>query len=162
MDSASAVGDCRPRCGDCICHGGTRQSRLEGINDRGPYLDDEYRHHRKRPVDRNRSSLCLALWSGDYLLAEFLGSKEVSMAHLGPGIRFSWVWPPGKGPNTSDFFLCDRLGSPLAGERLADSFASCALCCNRHYARDCRYLGHSVSAYHGNGGRDGQMVRSVR
>ena len=76
----------------------------------------------------------------------FWVQKEISVAHLDPGISFSWVWSAGKGPNTLGIFLCDRPGSPLSGERLAAAFSSCALCCGCRHAWDRGGMGHSVSA----------------
>src|SRR6266516_4928553 len=119
MDSASAVGACRARGGHCICHHCAPKSWPERIDRCGPNLDDKHRDDRERPLDRNRSALCLALWSGNYFLAQLLGSKEVALAYLDPGIDFPWHRAAGEGSDAARVFLRDRARRALACERLA-------------------------------------------
>jgi len=86
------------------------------------------------------STIAALIWmtnigmSGDYLLAELLGAKEISVAHLASGIHFSWAWSAGKGPDAPRIFLCDRACRPLACKRLAAASSSCALCRTGHHA----------------------------
>src|SRR6266566_3730114 len=126
MDSPPALGGCSARGGHCICHGCAPQSWPAWIDNRGTHLDDEYRHHRKRPVNRDRSTLCFPMRSGDHLLAKLLDSNEIRMAHLDSGIHFSWAWPPHERSNTSGIFLRDR-----ASRLMADEARSCFWLGNR-------------------------------
>src|SRR5439155_23355611 len=106
MDGALAVGGCCARGGDCACHRGPRQSRPTRVDHRGSHLDDQHWNDRKRPINLNRGALYLALWSGDYFLAELFG--EISMAHLGFVMRFSRPWTFGEMFYSPRIFLCDR------------------------------------------------------
>ena len=162
MDSPPALGGCSARGGRCICHGCAPQSWPAWIDNRGTHLDDEYRHHRKRPVNRDRSTLCFPMRSGDHLLSKLLDSNEIRMAHLDSGIHFSWAWPPHERSNTSGIFLRDRASRLMADEELAASLSSCAFRCGRHYACHLRRLGHSLCQEHRHPRGGVEMVDSIQ
>src|SRR6266478_1537597 len=161
MDSASAICACRARRGHGICHYCAPESWPERIDRCGPNLDDKHWDDRERPLDRNRSALCLALWSGNYFLAQLLGSKEVALAHLDPGIDFPWHRAAGKGADAPRVFLRDRARRALACERLAASLSSRALCRAYSHAGHPRSVGHSFSATYDDGCGARLVVSSI-
>src|SRR5262249_48533923 len=140
----------------CTC-----QPRCEGIDHRSYDLADEYRHHRERPVNRDRGIVRVTLWPGDYLLAEFLPSKEVAVAHLASGICFSRAWSADKRADAPNIFLRDCACRFGWLERLASSCSACAFCRARPHDWDCGGMGNSVRPEHGIAGCDRKMVRSV-
>src|SRR6266513_374809 len=162
MDSPPALSARRARGGHCICNSCARQSWPKRIDNRSTHLDDEYRHHRKRPVNRDRSALCFPMRSCDHLLVKLLDSKEIRMAHLDSCIHFSWAWLPRERSYASRIFLWDRAGRALADEELATSLSSCALRRAHHHACHLCGLGHSLCQEHGHAGRGIEMVDSIR
>src|ERR1700751_1168921 len=121
MDGPLAFSACCARSGDCLCHRRARESRSQGISDLSSDLVDEYRHDRKRPLDRDRGALRFALRARHHFLVELLDSKEIRVAHLDSWLDFSRAWHAHERAHASCIFLCDCAGRPLEGKELAIS-----------------------------------------
>src|SRR6266480_3169395 len=148
MDSPAAVRAFRTYGRNRICYGRARQSRLQRIDNRGPHLADEYRHDRKRSLDRNRRALRFPLRSRDYFLVGLCLAKKIPMAHLVANVDLPRAGLVGERPAPSRIFLWNRLRRPVANEELAFACPSRALHRARDYVRNFRSLGDSVSPEH--------------
>src|SRR5947199_30405 len=109
MDSPAAVRAFRTYGRNRICYGRTRQSRPQRIDNRGAHLADEYRHDRKRSIDRNRRALRFPLRSRDHFLVGLCLAKKIPMAHLVANIDLPRVGLVGERAAPSRIFLWDRL-----------------------------------------------------
>src|SRR5437899_8377166 len=104
MDSPAAVRAFRTYGRNRICYGRARQSRPQRIDNRGAHLADEYRHDRKRSIDRNRRALHFTLRSRDHFLVGFCLAKKIPMAHLVANIDLPRVGLVGERPASSRIF----------------------------------------------------------
>src|SRR5438094_1103788 len=148
MDSPAAVRAFHTYGRNRICYGRASQSRPQRIDNRGAHLADEYRHDRKRSIDRNRSALRFPLRSRDHFLAGLYLAKKIPMAHLVANVDLPRVGLVGERPAPSRIFLWNRLRRPVANEELAFACPSRALHRARHCARNFRSLGDSISPEH--------------
>src|SRR5213082_2717204 len=148
MDSPAAVRAFRTYGRNRICYGRTRQSRPQRIDNRGAHLADEYRHDRKRSIDRNRRALRFTLRSRDHFLVELCLAKKIPMAHLVANIDLPRVGLVVERAASSRIFLWGRLRCSVANEELASPCPSRALHRAGHYVRNFRSLGDSVSPEH--------------
>src|SRR6266487_4266713 len=145
MDSPAALRAFGAYGRNRICYGRARQPRSERIDNRRAHLADEYRHDRKRPIDRNRRALRFTLWPRDHFLVGVCLAKKIPMAHLVANIDLPRAGLLGERPASSRIFLWTRLRCPVANEELASACPSRALHRPRHYVRNFRSLGDSVS-----------------
>src|SRR5215211_7523788 len=96
MDRPNAFHALRTGCRDCLPHHRAADLWSEWLGHRRARLDDEFRHDRERPIDRNRSTLCIALRIGGDLLVELVAGETLALAHLGFAVDVSWVWIAGQ------------------------------------------------------------------
>src|SRR5689334_8428656 len=97
MDGAPSVCSRGAGGGSCFYHNWARGTGFDRIDDCGARLANDVRHYRKRPVDRNRSDLRVALRAGDDLLAELVGGGTITVADLGSALDLARFGLAGKG-----------------------------------------------------------------